>query len=75
MLFNSYVFLFVFLPAAIIVYWSIDGYPWLRTWTLIVLSLVFYGYGSPWFLFVLIGSITLNWLAANAFAAEPGRPV
>jgi alginate O-acetyltransferase complex protein AlgI len=69
MLFNSYVFLLVFLPAAIIVYRAIDGYPSLRTWTLIVLSLVFYGYGSPWFLFVLIGSITLNWLAANAFAA------
>ena len=69
MLFNSYVFLFGFLPVAIIVYRTIDGYPWLRTWTLILLSLVFYGYGNPWFLPVLLGSITLNWLAANAFAA------
>ena len=69
MLFNSYAFLLVFLPAAIIVFRIADGYPRLRTWTLILLSLVFYGYWNPWFLLLLIGSIAVNWLAANAFAA------
>jgi alginate O-acetyltransferase complex protein AlgI len=69
MLFNSYAFLFVFLPAAIAVHRIVDGYPPLRTWTLILLSLVFYGYWNAWFLILLIGSIVVNWLAANAFAA------
>jgi alginate O-acetyltransferase complex protein AlgI len=69
MLFNSYAFLLVFLPAAIVVFRIADDYPGLRTWTLILLSLVFYGYWNPWFLLLLIGSILANWLAANAFAA------
>ena len=64
MLFNSYVFLFVFLPAAIVVYRIADGYPGLRTWTLILLSLVFYGYWNLWFLLLLIGSIMMNWSAS-----------
>jgi hypothetical protein len=69
MLFNSYAFLLVFLPAAIMIYRIVDGHPGLRTWTLILLSLVFYGYWNPWFLILLVGSILVNWLAANMFAA------
>ena len=40
MLFNSYAFLLVFLPAAIAIYRIADPYPELRTWTLVLLSLV-----------------------------------
>jgi alginate O-acetyltransferase complex protein AlgI len=67
MLFNSYAFLLVFLPAAIAVYRVADPYPGLRTWTLITLSLVFYSYWNPWFVTLLIGSILLNWLAAKYY--------
>ena len=50
MLFNSYAFLLVFLPAAIIVYALADPYPRLRMPVLIALSLVFYSYWDVRFL-------------------------
>jgi alginate O-acetyltransferase complex protein AlgI len=70
MLFNSYPFLLVFLPAAIALYRTVDTWPRLRIPTLVVLSLVFYGYWDPRFLLLLAGSILINWLAANCYAAS-----
>ncbi len=65
MLFNSYLFLFGFLPTALIGY-QLAGYfhrkavvAWLA-----FMSLVFYAYWRPAFLFVLVGSIVLNYLAS-----------
>ena len=69
MLFNSYAFLLVFLPAAIIVYRFADPYPRLRMPVLIALSLFFYGYWDVRFVPLLAGSILLNWLAAKYYIA------
>src|SRR3954447_20115181 len=69
MLFNSYAFLLVFLPAALIVYRFADPYPPLRMPVLIMLSLVFYGYWDVRFLPLLIGSILINWLSAKYYIA------
>src|SRR3954469_11433585 len=69
MLFNSYAFLLVFLPAALIVYRFADPYPPLRMPVLILLSLVFYGYWEVRFVPLLIGSILINWLAAKYYIA------
>jgi alginate O-acetyltransferase complex protein AlgI len=69
MLFNSYAFLLVFLPAAILIYRFADPYPRLRMPVLIALSLVFYGYWDVRFLPLLVGSILINWLAAKYFVA------
>src|SRR2546423_3915962 len=69
MLFNSYAFLLVFLPAAIIAYRFADPYPRLRMPALILLSLTFYGYWDVRFLPLLAGSILLNWLAAKCYLA------
>jgi alginate O-acetyltransferase complex protein AlgI len=69
MLFNSYAFLLVFLPAAILVYRVADSYPHLRMPVLILLSLIFYGYWDVRFLPLLVGSILLNWLAAKHYIA------
>lgn len=65
MLFNSYAFLLVFLPAAIIAYRFADPYPRLRMPALILLSLIFYGYWDMRFLPLLVGSILINWIAAK----------
>ena len=75
MLFNSYAFLLVFLPAAIVICRIVDPYPALRTWTLIVLSLGFYSYWDPRFLPLLIGSIVVNWLAANYYTMSKNSVV
>src|SRR5437879_893399 len=75
MLFNSYEFLLVFLPAAIAIYRVADDYPAIRTWVLIALSLVFYGYWDVRFLPIMIGSILGNWYAANRYAATKSRAI
>jgi alginate O-acetyltransferase complex protein AlgI len=65
MLFNSFPFLFVFLPIALVGY-QLAGHLHRRgvvVW-LSLASLAFYGYWKPWFLFVLCGSIALNYVAA-----------
>src|SRR5256714_4910672 len=69
MLFNSYAFLLVFLPAAIIAYRFVDPFPRLRMPALILLSLIFYGYWDVRFLPLLVGSILINWLAAKYYVA------
>ena len=69
MLFNSYAFLLVFLPAALIIYALADPYPRARMPVLLALSLVFYGYWDVRFLPLLIASILVNWLAAKWYVA------
>lgn len=62
MLFSSSVFLFLFLPSALIVY-----YLFLRRWRqaqnifLLIASLFFYAWGEPWFVLVMMGSILANY--------------
>lgn len=63
MLFSSSVFLFVFLPAVLLVY-----YVFLRSTRrgqnvfLLVASLFFYAFGEPTFVLVMAASILANWL-------------
>lgn len=62
MLFSSSVFLFLFLPGVLIVY-----YLFLRRWRqvqnifLLIASLLFYAWGEPWFVLVMMGSILANY--------------
>jgi alginate O-acetyltransferase complex protein AlgI len=67
MLFNSYVYLLAFLPAALLIYSIADRFPAARTWTLIGLSLVFYSYWDIRFLPLMVGSILINWLSSQLF--------
>jgi D-alanyl-lipoteichoic acid acyltransferase DltB (MBOAT superfamily) len=66
MLFNSYPFLLVFLPAAILLCRLVDPFPALRIGALVALSLAFYAFGNPSFVLLLVASIAINWLAAVA---------
>ena len=65
MLFSSSIFLFIFLPIVLIVYYGV-----LRKWRggqnvwLLLVSLFFYAWGEPWFVLVMIGSILINWAFA-----------
>ena len=67
MLFNGYSFLLLFLPAAVAVCALIDRLAPLRTWTLILFSLAFYGSWDVRLVPLLVGSVLFNWLAAWAF--------
>jgi len=70
MLFNSYIFLFAFLPAVLILSrWAILA-PW-RIELLVVASLVFYGYSGSLHAAMLIGEVLLVWLLLR----DPDAPL
>lgn len=60
MLFSSLIFLFVFLPMVLLVYYITPMM--LKNFVLLVFSLFFYGYGEPKSLFVMLFSITMNYV-------------
>src|SRR3954470_4332499 len=68
MLFNSFAFLLVFLPAALLLHWAVERFrPEWRLPALAFLSFLFYGYWGWRFVPLLALSILLNWLIAEAF--------
>ena len=60
MLFSSNVFLFAFLPSILLIYYICPRK--LRNPVLLLWSLVFYGWGEPVYLFLMIGTILLNYV-------------
>ena len=76
MLFNSFPFLFGFLPAALLIHVGVERFrPEWRIETLVLLSFLFYGYWDPRFVPLLAASIGLNWLVAERFARRPAAIV
>jgi len=70
MLFNSFAFLLVFLPAALILHALVEHYrPDLRLPLLVVISVVFYAYWDWHFVPLLVASVGLNWLVAEYYVA------
>ncbi|MGU3537253.1 MBOAT family O-acyltransferase [Methylobacterium sp. A54F] len=71
MLFNSFVFLLAFLPAALILHGLAERFrPSWRLPVLVGLSFVFYGWWDPRFVPLLAVSILGNWLVARSFLAH-----
>jgi alginate O-acetyltransferase complex protein AlgI len=62
MVFSSPIFLFLFLPITLGVYFALPGRA--RNIWLLGTSLVFYGWGEPKFILVMLASITTNFLLA-----------
>ena len=72
MLFSSYTFVIIFLPLLIIAYYLCPA-GW-RNSLLLVASLVFYAWGGPAYLMVMLASIFINYvsgLAVDAFRDAP----
>jgi len=67
MVFASLLFLFLFLPLNLILYYSSKNATW-RNWVLIIFSLFFYGWGEPIWISLLILSSMVDW--ANALFIE-----
>ena len=63
MVFSSSVFLFAFLPLFLAVYFIIPWRP-AKNVVLLLFSLLFYAWGEPIYVFLMIGSIIVNWLMA-----------
>jgi len=73
MLFNSQVFLVVFLPITLGVYYRLARWPEWRMGWLLLASLVFYAYWDVRFLPLLLASVALNWLLAHLYGKR-GHP-
>lgn len=66
MVFSSLLFAFIFLPIVVCIYYlSKEKF---QNYILLIASLIFYGYGEPRFVFVMVGSIIMNYLIAIAIA-------
>lgn len=64
-LFSSSIFIFTFLPVVLFCYFVLFRKSrGLQNIFLLLASLFFYGWGEPKFVFVMIGSIIVNWLLA-----------
>ncbi|RDU98575.1 MBOAT family O-acyltransferase [Trinickia dinghuensis] len=74
MLFNSFVFLTLFLPIALAVYYAAGAYaPRLAAAWLCVASFIFYGAWAPAFVGLLLASIAFNYGMSRAIlAGKPG---
>ena len=67
MLFNSYEFVFFFLPLTVGVFFLLSAGRWVRAaaaW-LALMSVLFYGYWSPRYVVLLLGSVLANFFAAQ----------
>ena len=68
MVFSSLTFLFVFLPVTLLGYRLLPKK--LRIGFLLLASLIFYAWGEPLYVFLMIGSIAANWLIGFQVAKE-----
>ena len=60
MLFSSHEFLFLFLPLCIIIYFGVP--PRARNAVLLLFSLIFYGFGEPLYLFLMIFTVGADYI-------------
>lgn len=68
MLFSSNVFLYAFLPSVLILYYAAPRK--LKNTVLLLFSLLFYGWGEPVYLFLMLGDIILNYLCGLWIAED-----
>ena len=69
MLFNSLVFIGLFLPITLIGWYGfqkLENPLWARSF-LVAASFVFYGYYNPWYVLILAGSLTFNYACSSLF--------
>ena len=72
MVFSSATFLFIFLPAVLLIYYVVPA-RW-RNWILLAASLLFYSWSEPRFIALLIASITADYFIARRMdLADSGR--
>lgn len=74
MVFSSILFLFLYFGIVLAIYYLLPRR--FRNLWLFVMSLLFYGYGEPVFLFLMLGSITLNYFGGiliQKFREDPKK--
>lgn len=69
MVFSSHIFVFYFLPIALILYYALWKAPqrW-RNLSLILLGYIFYGWANPKFIFLMFATTFIDWLVSMVIA-------
>ncbi len=75
MLFNSYIFIFLFLPVTLLGFVLLGKSRTLVMYWLTLASLVFYSYWNPAYLPLLLGSIGVNFGLGKAIARHNSKPI
>ena len=70
MLFSSIIFLFYFLPVVIVLYYATFWSKQVQNTMLLFMSLLFYAWGEPKYVFLMIGSILFNYGMGLLIAAS-----
>lgn len=74
MVFSSIVFISFFLPATFLLHLILPGFK-AKNWLLVAASLLFYAYGEPVYVFLMIGSAFVNYAAARLIGERKNRIV
>ena len=72
MLFSSLTFIYIFLPLLCIFYFSIKNTTWRRA-ILTVFSLIFYSWGEPVFVILMLASVALNYFSGRFIGKEEDK--
>lgn len=70
MVFSSIIFLFYFLPLTLFLYYYVDNR--FKNLVALLASVVFYAWGAPLFVFVIFGSILVDFIIAKLIHASSG---
>src|SRR5215218_8825935 len=74
MVFSSHIFIFYFLPVALVVYFGLArASQRARNLALAISGYVFYGWANPWFVFLMFGTTFVDWLASLVVARNSWR--
>ena len=71
MVFSSLTFLFLFLPVTLLLYYIVPKK--IKNLVLLVMSLIFYAWGEPVYVILMLYSILLNYAAGRLMEAEPNH--
>lgn len=71
MVFSSSLFLLYFLPVFLIAYYLFDRK--FKNWWILLVSIFFYAWGAPKFVFFVIGSVIVDFFIVNKTATSAGR--
>lgn len=72
MVFSSSIFLFAFLPAFLVIYFLVPKRS-LKNVVLLAFSLLFYAWGEPVYVWLMVGSIVFNWSFGFAISKVPSK--
>lgn len=72
MTFSSIIFIYFFLPLALLLSYLTKGKKWQNA-ILVIISLLFFAWGAPKFVFALIALCAADWLLSKAMVHRPER--